>query len=165
MTTFILIGSGQSAAHVDFSLIRKSGFPVIACNNAYILYPDANILAFHDKAWHVEYKPDFSGLKFCRSSMKGAIWHNPEDLPDGCNTGVFACSIARAMNAKRIILCGFDIGGSHFHEDHPLPLKNPSHKDFENYIEQFASFNFSGEIVQCTKGRLPYKYSPLEDLI
>lgn len=161
MTTFICVASGKSLNDVDFSLVRKSGFPVISCNNSWEKYPEANFLCAADKAWWMEYKPEFSGLKVSRNSIKGNIWFNPP-IEAGCNTGLYALYWAKACNARKVILLGYDMGGSHFHPDHPLGLKNPSQDDFTRYIKQFNGF--SGlDIIQCTpNSALPYPYIELE---
>lgn len=162
MTVFICLASGKSLNDVDFSLVRKSGLPVIACNNSWEKYPEANFLCAVDKAWWMEYKPQFSGLRVSRNSIKGNIWFNPYDCPAGCNTGLFALYWAKACNSRKVILLGYDMGGSHWHGDHPSGLKNPSQNDFNRYIEQFSLF--SGlDIIQCTKdSALPYPYVELE---
>lgn len=162
MTTFICLASGKSLNDVDFSLVRKSGLPVIACNRAWEAYPDANFLCAADKAFWKEYKPEFSGLKVSRNSIKGNIWFNPPDCPAGCNTGLFALYWAKACNARKVILLGYDLHGGHFHPDHPLGLKNPSQDDFARYIRQFDRFS-GPDIIQCTPdSALPYPYIELE---
>lgn len=144
MTTFIIIGSGESAKHADFDLIKQSGFPVIAVNNAYTLYPDASILAAADAQFYKHYRPEFSGMKFCRQSYKGAFCYHTGEMPVGLNSGAYACYIAKGLNARKIILVGFDMkygeSGAHFHGNHPHGLKNPTQKDFDAWKSQFENF-------------------------
>lgn len=151
LTVFIVIGSGESAKEIDFNLVRQSGLPVIVTNNAYQIYPEANILVGADSAFFKTYRPQFSGLKFCRQSYRDSIFFTTDEMEAGICSGVYACHVAKALNARKIILLGIDLKGGHFHPDHPDGLKNPSEKDFSRYRKQFA--NLKGyDIINATEG-------------
>jgi hypothetical protein len=71
----------------------------------------------------------------------------------GSNSGLLGCQVAVSMGAKTILLCGFDMKGSHFFGPHQAPLKNTQPARFEVFHRQFARFRPRGvEILNCTLG-------------
>jgi hypothetical protein len=57
------------------------------------------------------------------------------------------------LGATRVLLLGFDLGGTHFFGPHPEGLKNTKLHRFEQFKRQFASYRPKGvEIINCTPG-------------
>lgn len=141
----------------------------IAVSNAYELAPWADALVSNDAGWwrFHENAINFAGRKFCgvdypdteKVKFEGAVTM-------GSNSGLLAMHIAvNIFGAKRLLLCGFDMRGSHYFGPHPAPLKNTKPKRFDAFIEQFMFFRPRGvEIVNCTPGSAitAYKRGELE---
>lgn len=143
---------------------------VYAVSNAYRLAPWADALISHDKAWWRAH-PDalkFKGRKYCKFDLPGTKTFCPYDMPMGCNSGLMAMYIARHDKVKTILLCGFDMQGTHFFgkHDESKGLKNTSDKRFRQHINQFHSFA-GVDVINCTPGSaLPhYKCADLYDMI
>lgn len=129
---------------------------VIAVSNAYELAPWADALVSSDAAWWKTYREalDFQGMKF------GAMpdWQKPDGvevlrMPSGSNSGLLALKVAEKMRAKKVLLCGFDMHGSHYFGSHKAGLKNPTDARFREFINQFKRYSPKGiEIINCTKG-------------
>ncbi|HEY8355163.1 MAG TPA: hypothetical protein VIK69_09140 [Methylophilaceae bacterium] len=141
---------------------------VVAVSDAYRLAPWADALCSTDAAWWREH-PDaiaFPGPKFGAMPEFQAI-PCVERLPVGShiNSGLLGVHVAVRFGARKVLLCGFDMGGDHFFGRHPEPLKNTSPKRFEDFKLQFSRFNPLGiEIVNCTPGSglKCYRMSSLE---
>lgn len=123
---------------------------VVAISDAYQLAPWADALVSQDLAWWRAHPDafDFKGRKFSSTQHPGL-----EQFPSntGCNSGLLACQVAVMLGAKKILLCGFDMNGSHYFGPHPAPLKNTSHNRFQVFQDQFSRFKPRGvEILNCT---------------
>ena len=57
--------------------------------------------------------------------------------------------VAKTLGAKRLVLLGFDMHGTHFFGKHPEPLKNTTEKIFKTHIRQFDGFS-GCEVINCT---------------
>ncbi len=185
MTTWALLAPGPSlnietADYVRGRLINAGGTcaGVIAVSNAYTLAPWAAALVSHDAKWWRNYNAafDFAGRKFCRFKA-GVEVFNPPGLPTSCNSGLMAIYVAqRIFKASKIILCGFDMHGTHFFGRHPdspdLPpekrLKNTSDARRQTFLKQFAAFDAGGmEVINCTAGSAikTFKFMALGDAL
>jgi hypothetical protein len=117
------------------------------------LAPWAEALVSADRAWWKHHVPDFAGRKFSAMPVHGI---DTEQLPGvvmGTNSGLLAVQVAVSLGAKRVLLLGFDMGGTHFFGPHPEGLKNTKPHRFEQFKRQFADYRPRGvEIINCTPG-------------
>lgn len=67
----------------------------------------------------------------------------------GGNSGYQAVNLAYQLGAKRIVLLGFDMFGTHFFGDHPVGLGRDS--PFKLFIESFETITSEVEIINCTR--------------
>jgi hypothetical protein len=124
---------------------------VIAVSDAYRLAPWAEVLVSSDRGWWRLHKPEFEGRKLSGVPVDG-IEQAPGHV-SGSNSGLIAIKVAVSMGAKRILLLGFDMGGSHFFGPHPAPLRNTTAERFEVFKRQFREYQPKGvEIINCTPG-------------
>lgn len=57
--------------------------------------------------------------------------------------------VARDYGAKKIILLGFDMHGTHYFGRHPEGLKNTTEIRFKQHMFQFRLFS-GAEVINCT---------------
>lgn len=134
-------------------------------NDAYRLFPNADLLYACDAAWWEVHKgaPGFKGEKWTSQSgdrhpidkrylatkyglniIRGRYADGFSDDPNiihfGANSGFQLLNVALLMGANPIILVGYNmrhVGGKrHFFGDHPRPLSNAS--NFEKWAPNFA---------------------------
>lgn len=143
--TAVIIASGPSAGRENLEPL--AGWPVIAVNDCWRLYPDAAILYACDEQWWDRYHRDtenFTGQRWTQSreaaqkyfleyiegrsgagfsTTSGLILHN-------WNSGAQAMQLAWQFGARRLVLVGFDCGPMdgkvHWFGDHPRGLINES---------------------------------------
>lgn len=139
---------------------------VVAVSDAYRLSPWADVLASSDMKWWRHHRPEFDGLKYSAVEVQGVKkfdWTATET-----NSGLLAIKVAVHLGAKRVLLLGYDMGGSHFFGPHPAPLKNTSPQRFEVFKRQFADYRPRGvEIINCTpeSGLKCYPMAPLGEVL
>ena len=154
MTTWALLAPGPSASKALAD--RLLGFKVGAIGNAYQLAPWAEFLAATDGGWwrkHPDAK-EFAGDKYAMHGVSGVeLVRIP---PIGiCNSGVLGLEVAKSKGAKRILLCGFDMHGSHFFGQYTNGLRNTSPGQREQHKKQFKAWAFANrkvEVINCTEG-------------
>jgi len=156
------------------------GNNIIAVNDAYKLFPFADVLYacdakwwgvhdgclyFHGEKWsshspRTNEKTEASekyGLNLIRGNDYDGFSLDPAQIHYGSNSGFQAINLAILFGCKRILLVGFDMhskNGRHFFGDHPSPLTNKIH--YENLIRIFqTAVNLMPkdiEIINCTPG-------------
>jgi len=150
--TWAILASGPSMSQEVADSVK--GLKVIAVSNTYELAPWADILVSSDRTWWTNHPKakDFTGEKFC-----GLCIETPKEVKkfpgamSGSNSGLLALQVAVSKGAKRILLFGVDLGGSHYFGDHPPPLKNPTPQRFDVFKKQFNGYRPSGvEIYNCS---------------
>lgn len=149
MTTFAVLATGPSMSQAVADSVRgKCG--VVAVSDAYRLAPWADALASNDRVWwlhHVE-ALKFAGPKFTSGTVDGV---EKMSHRGGSNSGLLGIRVAMRLGATRVLLLGYDMGGTHYFGPHPEPLKNTLPARFEIFKQQFARFEHPGvEIVNCT---------------
>lgn len=155
MSAWCVLATGPSMSQAVVDSVRAK-CNVVAVSDAYKLAPWADALVSCDGAWWRAH-PDalqFAGLKFGLmpdySSVKGV---EKFEAPSGINSGLLGVLVAAKMGAKKILLCGFDMHGTHYFGPHPAPLKNTKPERFEAFKRQFVHYRPRGvEIVNCTPG-------------
>lgn len=173
----IVAASGPSLSEEVAALC--DGEIVLAVNDAYRLFPQADVLYACDAAWwkQNDYVKNFSGerwtshslapkndkqnlphqelFKIIQGKMVPGFSKNPEFIHYGNNSGFQAVNLAILFGAEEIILVGFDMrvveNKSHFFGNHKTPLRD-SHS-FSVWISEFtnASKSLSGvRIINAT---------------
>ncbi len=123
-----IVGGGPSLRGFDFNLLQNRH--VLAINEAYIDIPWAEVLFFRDCEWFERARPDliFGGLMVTTSprakeecSLINLVELNTPQMPRARTGGHNAVSLALTMEAKRIVLLGFDWNpdGGNYHNRHP----------------------------------------------
>ncbi len=156
MGTWIVIASGESLTSEDLELVKKAGQEnkiagVVAVSNVGIdKAPWADFLVSHDFKWWDAYPQalDFKGRKFCRQRVPGTEQF-VTSITNGCNSGLMAMEVALKIGmAKKIILLGFDMHGSHYFGPHIKPLRNTTPNRFKAHIKQFNGWK-GCPVVNC----------------
>jgi len=159
--TVAIIGGGLSLRDYDMERVRRTGWPVLAVNNAWKLAPWAVACFFADSRYWKRLREvvlqSYAGPLVTTTPDRLAVAHprlihmhrdQTADLATepgvlaGLDSGTMTVNLAFHMGAKRIVLFGFDMtfeqgGSSHWHTgmadiDHIWPAKA------ERYQNQFA---------------------------
>lgn len=155
MTTWAVLATGPSMSQAVADAVKV--FPCIAVSDAYKLAPWAQAIVSCDSRWwrHHPQAAKLPGRKVSASMDFEALPDGVERLREanGENSGLFGCKVAVQMGATRLLLLGFDMGGSHFFGPHPAPLRNTTPDRFEIFKRQFSGYRpKSIEILNCTPG-------------
>lgn len=167
MTTYAVLATGPSMSQAIADSI-KGRFRAVVVSDAYRLAPWADALVCNDMRWWNVY-PDalqFKGAKFCARFYPGQgveMLPTTMEFPPGTNSGLQGMRVARALGATRILLLGFDMGGTHYFGPHPAPLRNTSPARFREFIAQFDKWLGGCEVLNCTPGSALTKF-PSADL-
>jgi hypothetical protein len=142
--TVVCIAPGPSLTVEDCERCR--GQAVVAVGDGVRLAPFADVLYHADDSWWKYYDgvPSFRGMKIT-FSMEAAqrfglhrvavkvknsgfgyrgVSFEPNYVHSGGNSGFQALNLAVLFGARRIVLLGYDMKGSHFFGEHPRPLRN-----------------------------------------
>lgn len=168
--TVAVLASGPSMSQAVADAVQRAGVPTVVVNNTFRLAPWAQLLYAADFEWwqHTPGAREFAGLKVSidsgHSPMKGVHYlkntgqsgfdPNPSCLRTGGNSGYQAVHVAAHAGASRILLCGFDMSGGHWHADHQSPMRDTATATYARWIERFETLNVAchAEIVNCTAG-------------
>lgn len=153
--TCYIIGGGPSVGKLEPEKLR--GQRIIVINNAYKLFPFADVLFFADSKWfywHEESLMFFRGLRVSVSEnlnnrpgikvvhgSKGVGLSAPQDrLCWGNNSGYGAIALAVKFGVKKIILMGFDMrpvgGRNNYHKEHEREVPPSTYEE-----KMLPSFN------------------------
>ena len=169
--TVAVLASGPSMSQEVADAIRslRTKLRAIVINNTYQLYKDANILLAADHAWWGVHNgaPDFLGVKVT-VDRQGAVDCNMDRFHDvryltvtgasgfdptpgcvrtGSNSAYQALHLAMSLGASKVLLFGLDLHGTHWHPNHPEPLRNFSDSA---YFEKLAA-RFTTIVPYCTQ--------------
>lgn len=143
---------------------------VIAVNDAYRLAPWGDALVANDRAWWTAH-PDalqFAGQKYCGTKYPGTEKIFPGlYFGGGINSGLQGMRVAEdEFRATLILLCGFDMRGSHFFGQHPAPLRNTSDVRRLTHIRQFDKWD-GCEVVNCTPNSAlkKFRFAELHEIL
>lgn len=145
-----IVATGQSINFDDVDYLQGK-VSVAAVSDAYRIAPWADCLVSHDAKWWAHHKEalEFSGRKFCRQFVTGTERFIP-DIPSGCNSGRMAMDVVKKLGgAKKLILLGFDMHGTHYFGPHQGDLRNTDERRFKHHLGQFSSFT-GCEVINCT---------------
>lgn len=145
MTDVYVLASGQSMS-AELALSVKNKGIIIAVSDTYKIAEFADAIVSTDKSWwDLNYeqvkllnKPTFSFQEVydCKVVSKAKSFENSSVL--AVRTAI------QYYNAKRIILLGVDMYGTHFFGKHDK-LKNTSEERFKVFQEQFLFIKFECE--------------------
>lgn len=187
--TVAILASGESMSQRVANQVRDAGIPAIAINNTFRLAPWAWMLYAADQDWwqhrdnrdawgfaglkatvHTPSGKPAEGLLALKYSGAGGFDADPSRLRTGGNGGYQAVHIAAHTGASRILLCGMDMQGGHWHGDHPPGLKVTTTSVYERWRARFGELvgplaKRGIEVVNCTPGsRLEcFRCARLED--
>ncbi len=161
MKTIVVLAPGPSLDIATAEYVRGK-CPAVAVSNAYQLAPWADVLVAHDVKWWNCYADakNFANRKICRFTVPGLEKYAPAYLPGSCNSGLMGMYFAQhEMGAERLILCGFDMHGTHFFGRHPdgadipeeIRLRNTSDARRQTFLKQFRRWE-GCDVVNCTAG-------------
>lgn len=165
--TVAVMASGPSMNQRAADAVRAAGLPAIVVNNTFRLAPWADILYAADPEWwHLT--PDaraFSGVKVSISPVSGTqrvegsgvdgIDLHPGYVRTGNNSGYQALQLALQAGARRILLLGYDMTGTHWHGPHIAGLRNTTDETFRRWIAHYSSAApmiaaLGVEVVNCS---------------
>lgn len=149
-STVIVAGTGPSLSKEVADACAPRLYPTIAVNDAYQLFPKADILYACDAKWwdHHDGVKSFTGerwschssgkddklacaerwgLKLVRGSPSKGFSTNQAVIHYGQNSGFQAINLAMLFGAKRVLLVGFDM------RNIPLPRNNLQRHFFGNH--------------------------------
>lgn len=150
--TWVCLATGPSMSQAVADSVRGK-CKVIAVSDAYKLAPWADVMVSSDLKWWKHHQPYFSGPKYATVEVPHSDIKRFDWTETATNSGLLAIKVAAHLGAKRILLLGYDMGGSHFFGPHPAPLKNTKPERFEVFKKQFEGFKPRGvEIINCTPG-------------
>lgn len=167
--TVVIMASGHSMSKAVADLVEPTYAPCIVVNNTYKLAPWADLLYAADHEWW-QANPEalkFEGLKITIRGrpFKELQWidytgndgfdDSPAFVRTGCNSGYQALHIAAHAGASRILLCGFNLGGGHWHHAHPPHLKQTPLDEYQRWIRKFETIveplrSRNIQVLNCT---------------
>lgn len=156
----VVIASGPSAVATDFSLVRDRA-RVIAVSSSWRLVPWADVLYSSDSFWWGANAgcQDFTGRKFTSSDYAAKRYNLDVFWTTGNNSGLRAIHLAKMLEARRILLIGFDMhvrDGLHWHEPHPKGMHNPTKNGTKLWCDEVAiaaSRHLADiKVINCTPG-------------
>lgn len=187
--TVAILASGESMSAAVAETVHGR-CKTIVINNTWELAPWADMLYGADASWWEKYHPytrRFSGLKVTASEVKfpdvlqlrysgktGEDGFDPDPafVRKGGNGGFQTIHIAAHAGAKRILLCGYDMHGGHWHGRHTWPLREHGDGIFLEWIRRMGSLvqplaERGIEIINCTPGSALkcWPFMPLEEAL
>lgn len=165
--TVAILASGESMSQIVADQVLRADLPTIVVNSTYRLARWAALLYGADAQWWSETRAarEFPGLKVSVEEVPGVmrLRHtgvsgfdpDPAALRSGGNSGYAALHLAVHAGAARVLLCGFDMRGGHWHGEHPHPLRNTIEEMYPRWIARFAELAhiLAGrgvDVVNCT---------------
>ena len=169
--TCIVLASGESMSQQVADDARATGFRSIVVNSTFKLAPWADVLYAADALWWEVTRGarDFAGIKVgCdidRTIVPGVQYLHftgvegfdptPGCVRTGNNSGYQAVHVAAQAGCARILLCGFDMRGGHWHERHPRPLRDHGEGIYGGWIREFNKLapileRRGVEVINCT---------------
>jgi hypothetical protein len=185
--TAVVLASGPSMSPQVADTVQQSGCPAIVINDTFRLAPWADVLYAADVQWWICHSRDalqFRGLKVSvsetpflevlrlKNSGHGGFDDDPRCLRTGGNSGYQAVHLAAHAGAKRILLCGMDMHGAHWHGKHQAPLRNVTEAIYQRWLRWFQYLVPELEkrgitVINCTPGSALriFDYMPLEEAL
>lgn len=151
--TVAILASGPSMSEAVAEAVRNAGVPTISVNTTHRLAPWADMLYAADETWwnHPDNRDAtaFAGLKVSVASVRGVLRlrnsgvtgfdADPQSLRTGGNGGYQALHIAVHAGASRVLLCGYDMRGCHWHGKHPRPLRRTEPEVYAQWCKRYET--------------------------
>lgn len=159
MSTFAILATGSSMSQQVADSV-KGRCKVIAVSDAFRLAPWADALVSSDPQWWHANKDsfDFAGGKYRSKRREAAPGIQEVASPSGSNSGLLALIVAEMLGATKVLLLGYDMGGTHFFGPHTKGLMNTTASRFETFKKQFARWKTDMDVVNCTPGSALHCY-------
>ncbi len=156
MTLWCLVAPGPSASAEDVARVASAGIPIGAVGNGFELSESPEFIAASDAAWWRNY-PAAKKLPGKKFSMHEVREVERVRVPGWsiCNSGVLGLECAKREGAKKILLIGFDMHGTHFFGKYTNGLANTNEIKRRLHLKQYedwASKNLEINVVNCTEG-------------
>lgn len=155
--TVVVLATGETLTETVVDAVRAAHAAarcaVVAVNDAYRLAPWADMLYAADGLWWEFHwqrgAGEFRGLRVTAqrqvrypvtiAEVSGHRGFDPRPgyIRTGGNSGYQALHVAAQLGARKIVLCGLDMQGSHFFGPHPKPLNNTG--SYAHHILQFET--------------------------
>lgn len=184
----VILASGPSMSEEVAATVRPFTHRVIAINNTFQLALSwADMVYAADAAWWAKYHAgtaQFQGLKVSCSetpfvdvlrvqySGRDGFDVNPAYIRTGGNSGYQAIHIAAHAGCTRILLCGFDMRGGHWHGRHESPLREHGEAIYDRWLARFATLapaleERGIEVINCTPNSAlkVWPFQPLEEAL
>lgn len=172
---------------------KVRGLPTIVINRTFELAPWADVLYAADSRFWRNWPGavEFAGLKVSVEPTKNFAYGDPPPKgvkalrvtgitgfdPDpscirtGYNSGYQALHFVVHTGAARVLLCGYDMRGTHWHAPHPMPLANPNPAALVDWcilFQQLAPLIADRlEVINCTpdSALTCFRYVPLGEVL
>lgn len=157
MKTAVLLATGESMSQAVADQVRGRCI-AIAINDSFRLAPWADALAAQDAAWWTQHPEamQFAGRRFSANEIQGVERVvSPGQLATSSSSGVLGLEVAVLLGATRVLLCGFDMRGSHWFGEHLAPLKNTAPERFgifKGRMRDWGRAHGGVEVLNCTPG-------------
>lgn len=157
MADFAVLCTGPSMSQAVADSV--SHLSVVAVNGTFDLAPKAAAIAANDIAWwnaHPE-ALNHAGRKFSTNLVHGVeLIRSDRRIKSSSCSGVLGLEVAKRLGAKRIVLLGADMRGSHYFGDYTKKhLRNATEVQREKHAAQFALWaaeNPGLPVFNCTPG-------------
>jgi hypothetical protein len=171
--TVAILASGPSMSKEVADRVWAGAVNTIVINTTHRLAPWADMLYAADTYWWAKYAKEagaFAGLKVTcaegfhvpgllvlRNTGKVGFDPDPSCVRTGGNSGYQAIHVAVHAGAKKILLCGFDMHGTHWHSRHPEPLRNAGEGIYPRWISLYEKLALElaerhVKVINCTPG-------------
>lgn len=178
--TVAILASGESMNKGVVASVISAGCKTIAINRTVELAAHADMLYAGDGPfWQIhEGARNFSGMKVSlfadgtssrRSQLPtddvkmlkntGITGFDPDPsaLRSGKNSGYAALHLAAHTGARRILLCGYNMGGRNWHPRYAVPLRNTKPEQYAVWRPMFGALAaalaaLGIEVLNCTPG-------------
>ncbi len=168
--TVACLATGPSLTQADVDAVRGHVDGVIAISDAIDLAPWADVLYSCDGKWWGWRKgmPSYTGPKYAlkddarkwvsqgvqvlKHTGRTGLDLSPDGLRGGGNSGYQAINLAVHMGAKRVLLLGYDMQGSHFFGRHPdgtAPAFQMCLALFPSIVKPLADAGV--EVINCSR--------------
>lgn len=127
-----------------------------ACDGAWWrVYHAAVVAGFSGECWtQDEVAAKQYGLHWIRGKSDPGLSRDPAVIHHGANGGYQAINLAYHFGASRIVLLGYDMGGTHWFGDHPTSL--PVKSSYDAFLREFPALardlkSAGVEVVNCSR--------------
>lgn len=156
-----ICASGPSLTQADCSLVAAAGIPLIAVNSSWRAAPQCGYIYAGDLDW---WDKNHAGIASCaeqwtcntRAAKRYGINLFDTDTSGTFNSGQRAILFAMSLDAKNIILLGYDcsiLNGLHWHGAHE-GINNPTADNIRRWQGEFAriaDMPSRSRIINCSR--------------